>query len=197
MLTASQVTFLLFNLEVRYKSYIFESFLGGFVSGQGLILALSIYFIYSCMKKLLTTLVLSSFFLFANSPLLTANKLSLPFSRIKEMNMFFIVADMFNKVSQIESSSNPKAHNLKEDAVGIIQIRPIMVREVNRLVGFEKYKLEDRWDVNKSFDMFYDFQIRRNKGFSLEKGCRMWNGGINGHKKASTNKYWDKIKRLV
>ena len=149
------------------------------------------------MKKLFSTFVLSSFFFIAASPLIEGSKSNDILVRGEEIKMLLFVSDMFAKVSVIESSNNPKAHNLKEDAVGIIQIRPIMVREVNRLVGFEKYKLEDRWDVNKSFDMFYDFQIRLNKGLSLEKGCRMWNGGINGHKRASTDKYWSKIKKLV
>lgn len=149
------------------------------------------------MKKVLTTFALSFCFLFANSPLIKASQEKLSHVEVKNLNILFFISDMFSRVSFIESDNNPRAHNLKEDAVGVVQIRPIMVREVNRLVGFEKYKLEDRWDVNKSFSMFYDFQMSLNKGLSLEKGCRMWNGGINGHKKPSTDKYWGKIKRLV
>lgn len=96
----------------------------------------------------------------------------------------------------IESSNNPKAFNKKENAAGIIQIRPIMLKEINSLFGYEKYSLEDRWDVDKSFEMFKLFQVTFNPSLSFEIGSRMWNGGRQGHTKESTLIYWHKIKSL-
>lgn len=60
---------------------------------------------------------------------------------------------------QVESSGRDNAHNISEDAVGCLQIRPIMVREVNRILhkqgGTFRFKLKDRWDRDKSLEMFH------------------------------------------
>ena len=47
-------------------------------------------------------------------------------------------------IIQVESGGDTLAYNAKEDAVGCLQIRPIMVREVNRLVGKDSFTLDDR-----------------------------------------------------
>lgn len=49
-----------------------------------------------------------------------------------------------------ESNCNPKAYNESEDAVGLYQIRPIYLKDVNRILNKEKYKLDDRWNAEKS-----------------------------------------------
>jgi len=50
---------------------------------------------------------------------------------------------------QVESNGNDSAYNKSEEAVGCLQIRPIMVREVNRILkkqGKEhRFKMKDRW----------------------------------------------------
>ena len=45
---------------------------------------------------------------------------------------------------QVESGNDTLAYNAKENAAGCLQIRPIMVREVNRLLGKDSFKLKDR-----------------------------------------------------
>ena len=42
--------------------------------------------------------------------------------------------DLVKALIQVESSGRDNAHNISEDAVGCLQIRPIMVREVNRIL---------------------------------------------------------------
>lgn len=101
---------------------------------------------------------------------------------------------LINSVIMVESSGNDLAHNLSEDAVGCLQIRPIMVREVNRLLKrrgeSRSYTLEDRWNRRKSIEMFLVF----NKNISsFEEQCRRWNGGPNGMNKTATIKYWNKV----
>jgi hypothetical protein len=67
--------------------------------------------------------------------------------------------DIVKALIQIESSGRDNAHNISEDAVGCLQIRPIMVREVNRILrkqgGTFRFELEDRWDREKSIEMFH------------------------------------------
>ena len=61
---------------------------------------------------------------------------------------------LLNAVMAVESNFDTLAYNSKEDAAGVLQIRPIMVREVNRLLGEDKYTLKDRWSKAKSIEMF-------------------------------------------
>lgn len=97
----------------------------------------------------------------------------------------------------VESSGNPKAFNKKENAVGCLQIRPIMVREVNRILRKQKsdqrFTKEDRWDCGKSKEMFYIWVNYHHKDSSDEKIARNWNGGARGYKKQSTEHYWYKV----
>jgi hypothetical protein len=99
-------------------------------------------------------------------------------------------------IIQVESGGDTLAYNSKEDAVGCLQIRPIMVREVNRLLGKDSFTLYDRWSKAKSVQMFNI--LRSNiKEATNEKISRVWNGGYNGHKKQSTIKYWQKVRNKI
>lgn len=108
-----------------------------------------------------------------------------------------LVADnLIHAIIHVESRGNTYAHNVGEDAVGVLQIRPIMVKEVNRVLGFDKYTLKDRWDKQKSIEMFN--VIRYNTpNPTNEKIARNWNGGPNGYRKNSTLKYWQKVKKQL
>lgn len=108
-----------------------------------------------------------------------------------------LVADnLVNAVIHVESRGDTLAHNIKEDAVGVLQIRPIMVKEVNRILRFDKYTLQDRWDKEKSIEMFN--VIRHNTpNPTNEKIARNWNGGPNGYRKKSTLKYWQKVQQQL
>jgi len=97
-------------------------------------------------------------------------------------------------IIHVESRGNEKTWHPIERAAGCMQIRPIMVREVNRLVGYKKYTLNDRWSREKSVEMFIDYQNKVNPSWGAEKAAKLWNGGINGMRKKSTEKYWKKIK---
>ena len=83
---------------------------------------------------------------------------------------------LVDAIIQVESRGNDSAFNAAENAVGCLQIRPIMVREVNRLIGWEVYTLEDRWDREKSIEMFNVIKdhVENPNG---EKIARIWNGG--------------------
>jgi len=103
---------------------------------------------------------------------------------------------LLNAVMAVESNFDTMAYNSKENAAGVLQIRPIMVREVNRLLGEDKYTLKDRWSKAKSIEMFNVIRSHL-KGASDEEIARTWNGGYNGHKKQNTLKYWQKVKQYT
>ena len=99
----------------------------------------------------------------------------------------------------VESSGNPKAFNKKENAVGCLQIRPVMVREVNRILRKQKserrFTKEDRWDCGLSKEMFYIWANYHHQVSNDEIIARNWNGGPRGYKKQSTEYYWHKVQK--
>ena len=99
---------------------------------------------------------------------------------------------ILNSIIQIESENNSIARN--GDNIGILQIRPIMVYEINRILGYKKYKLKDRFDPIKSIEMFKIYTNHHTPDWDLELVARRWNGGYNGELKLSTLNYYLKIK---
>ena len=100
----------------------------------------------------------------------------------------------------VESQGNDSAigdTHLGEPSVGVLQIRPIMVREVNRILKLKKtevrFKLKDRFDRDKSIEMFTIWKEFHHKDSDFETIARNWNGGPNGYKRSSTLHYWKKV----
>jgi hypothetical protein len=115
--------------------------------------------------------------------------------------------DFVSAVIYVESRGNDSAYNTKEDAAGCLQIRPIMVREVNRNLrkwnAPFRYTLDDRWDRQKSIDMFdimaeeVECCLDLTQMEFFEIVARKWNGGGRGHLKESTLIYWERIKNQL
>lgn len=115
--------------------------------------------------------------------------------------------DFVTAVIYVESRGNDSAYNKSEEAVGCLQIRPIMVREVNRKLSIWnapfRYTLDDRWDRQKSIEMFEimaeQIPCCEDQEFMefAEVVARKWNGGGRGHLKKSTERYWEKIKERL
>ena len=111
----------------------------------------------------------------------------------KEIRRRLIIIE---SISYIESSHNPNAYNKKEKAIGVLQIRPIMVKEVNLYTNY-KLSHEDCWDKEKSIEAFIAFQNKFNPQWDAERAAKLWNGGRKGYNKQSTEKYWKKVKKRL
>lgn len=100
---------------------------------------------------------------------------------------------VINAISKVESKENPSA--VSKDCVGILQIRPILVKQCNIWLKNQKsskrYTLKDRYDVEKSKEMFIMIQEHYNPSHNVEKAIRLWNGGPNYSVK-KTNGYYKK-----
>ena len=92
----------------------------------------------------------------------------------------------------VETSGGNSRYNPGEtESVGLLQIRPIMIKEVNRILGYNKYQLSDRLSDKKSIEIFTIYQQKFNPEMNFEKMCRLWNGGRSGMQKTSTLKYYN------
>jgi hypothetical protein len=103
-------------------------------------------------------------------------------------------------VMYVESRGDTSAYNVQEDAVGCLQIRPIMVREVNRVLGSEVYTLDDRWSRQCSLEMFRVMAVQVDKAEHPnyeEVVARRWNGGARGERKSATLGYWRRVEKKL
>ena len=91
------------------------------------------------------------------------------------------VSGLIGAIIQVESRDNDSAYNKSEDAVGCLQIRPIMIREVNRLLKIRgdsrRYTLLNRWNRQKvlKYSWFITkilvaLRIKRGDGMEVRMG---------------------------
>ena len=103
---------------------------------------------------------------------------------------------VMDAIIQVESKGNPKAFNKNGNCAGILQITPGLVKQCNDWLKAKKskrrYTLADRYNVEKSKEMFVMIQSHYNKSNNVEKAIRIWNGGP-GYKVTSTNGYYRKV----
>ena len=103
---------------------------------------------------------------------------------------------VIDAIIQVESKGNAKAHNPIGDCAGILQITPGLVKQCNTWLKAKKskkrYTLQDRYNVQKSKEMFVMYQTYYNKSNSVEKAIRIWNGGP-GYTVSGTNGYFNKV----
>lgn len=76
----------------------------------------------------------------------------------------------------VESEGNPNAIGKTND-VGILQITPIYVEEVNRIIDTPKYNLEMRKSVEYSLEMFEIYQAHHNPDKDIIRAIKLHNPG--------------------
>lgn len=74
----------------------------------------------------------------------------------------------------VESKGDSKARGKKND-VGVLQFTPILVDDVNRILGKEVYTLNDRLDSLKSVEMFNIIQDHYNPQHDYHWALKIWN----------------------
>ncbi len=96
----------------------------------------------------------------------------------------------------VESKGNPKAFNKNGNCAGLLQITSGLVKQCNIWLKVKKskkrYTLADRYNVEKSKEMFVMVQSHYNKSNNVEKAIRIWNGGP-GYTVKGTNGYLKKV----
>ena len=101
---------------------------------------------------------------------------------------------VIDAIIQVESKGNAKA--VSKDCAGVLQIRPVLVEDVNEYLKMKgkskRFKLSDRFSPEKSKEMFVLYQKRYNPTNNVEKAIRLWNGGC-GYSVEKTNGYLKKV----
>lgn len=103
---------------------------------------------------------------------------------------------VIDAIAMVESKGNPKAFNSNGNCAGLLQITPRLVKQCNIWFKAKKskkrYTLADRYNVQKSKEMFVMVQSYYNKTNDVEKAIRIWNGGP-GYTIKGTNGYLKKV----
>ena len=99
---------------------------------------------------------------------------------------------------QVESKGNSRAQC--GASVGVLQITPVLVAECNNILRRRKlkkrYKLSDRWNKQKSIEMFLLIQSWFNPLRNVEQAIRSWNGGMH-YSIQKTQRYFDKVMSIL
>jgi len=107
--------------------------------------------------------------------------------------------DLIEALIYVESNGRDSIVNPTSGATGCLQLLPIMVKEVNRILkkvgSTYRYTLEDRFSREKSIQMFRIWRLYHHANHSYEIVARNWNGGPNGYLMPATISYWGKVKK--
>ncbi len=122
--------------------------------------------------------------------------------------------DLLDAICYVESRGDAHAVGDNDKAIGAYQIHKIYVDDVNRIGVLRGYpdasfSYEDRWDKDKSrsmtliytghygakaLDNFRTKDKQKAQMIFIECAARIHNGGPQGYKNPSTEKYWLKVK---
>lgn len=79
--------------------------------------------------------------------------------------------------AQQESRFNHTAVSPCGRWVGCLQISEIMVREANRIVGFDCFCYDDRLDRQGSYAIFRIVMLKHNENLEIDRAISVWNKG--------------------
>ena len=110
------------------------------------------------------------------------------------------IAILLNALIAVESCGNPAAVGDNGQAVGVLQIHPECIQDVNRKTG-NAYTLQDRKSISRSREICAAYLAHYGKRYERKTGktataevyARIWNGGPRGYAKESTRRYWRKV----
>ena len=114
-------------------------------------------------------------------------------------------SDIYSAIAQVESNMNDFAYNSVEQQAGRYQIRPIYLKDVNRISG-KHYTLNDRYNAQKALEIVQIYTNHYGKIYSKVTGKPITNeviarihngGGYKGALKQCTEKYWEKVKTVL
>lgn len=92
--------------------------------------------------------------------------------------------------AQQESQFNHTAVSPCGQWVGCLQLSEIMVREANRIVGFDCFNYNDRYDRQGSYAIFKIVQEYHNRNLEIDRAIDIWNPGCWRHYREAVKKYF-------
>ena len=117
----------------------------------------------------------------------TTNVVRIPRKNYQKTHLFKGKDDwtlLKHAICKVESNHRENARN--GNCIGIMQLSPIYVKEVNKILGRRVYNLKDRYSKQKSFEMFEIYQAYYNPEKDLIQA-------IHSHNRRGGNRYINKV----
>ncbi len=115
-------------------------------------------------------------------------------NRVSAQKSDFDWSPVVDAIMMVESRGNCNARN--GIYCGPLQIAPCLVNEVNNILkrrnSTKRYSLNDRFNKQKSKEMFVIIQSYYNPNNNVERAIRMWQGGIR-YKVNRTQRYFERV----
>lgn len=131
-------------------------------------------------------------------------------------NVLLVICILFSSATLAVASENSRWNNVIKAIVAVesggdvnakngiyagpMQISPICVKQCNQILESKKskkrYTLDDRFNLQKSKEMFILIQEMFNPNNDIEWAIRSWNGGPKFSIK-STNSYYNKVMAMM
>lgn len=129
-----------------------------------------------------------------SAPSATAAQTAAPAASADASGDGFDWRPLIDAIAHFESRGNARAVN--GQYVGLLQISPALVRECNNILksrgSSTRYTLRDRYDADKSREMFALIQSHHNPSNSIDRAIRIWKGGI-GYSIRKTQGYVNRV----
>ena len=115
--------------------------------------------------------------------------------------MTILIRAMFLILKLVENST---IDNVSENAIGVYQIRPIFVEDVNRILGFESYTHEEARNERLAQQMIFVYLNHYGRMYTDLTGkqpdarvlARIFNGGPKGYLKRATINYGNRAMNI-
>lgn len=110
--------------------------------------------------------------------------------------------DLIAAIEQVESGGDIHAIGDGGRALGCMQIWDVCFDDVKHYPELRGYQYQDVTKRHVAHLVFHAYMRRYATAHRLgheptdEDRARIWNGGPNGYKKQSTQKYWEKVKAV-
>jgi len=124
----------------------------------------------------------------------------------KEAEASVTITDVIYAIEEVESNRNPYAINEKENALGCLQIRPIMIADYNRITG-EDLAHDVAYNRSMAYIIAQEIFFHYMKGIENPTAKHLafiWNGGggawrrvdnpQSDQKQKNLDIYWEKVK---
>ena len=124
----------------------------------------------------------------------------------KEAEASVTITDVIYAIEEVESNRNPHAINKQENALGCLQIRPIMIADYNRITG-EDLSHDVAYNRSMAYIIAQEIFFHYMKGIENPTAKHLafiWNGGGGAWRRVDNPQedtkqkmldiYWEKVK---
>lgn len=114
------------------------------------------------------------------------------------------ILDLLESIIVIESGENDSHINIREGAIGCLQIRECVLHDVREKCNLHvepdmRYDRVASMKIAIAYLLYWGnkYEKKNKESMTAQVLCRIWNGGPTGYRKSSTLSYWEKVRQQL